>query len=154
MKGPMDVATFLHRVEHILVYKGIINGSFHPEAFGDSISGDYNRYKTNARTRNIEFHLSKEWFDETTKQLCYICGKPNTRTHQNGIDRTINMIGYTPENCQSCCSECNYMKNRFSYEEIISKCREIHTHSPVLNYTTHITKNKRFSFPKRVVRIV
>ena len=59
----------------------------------------------------------------------YICGKKNSITHRNGIDRFDNTLGYIESNCKSCCNTCNMMKNRFSYHDILDKFNKIVSHS-------------------------
>lgn len=31
----------------------------------------------------------------------------------NSIDRIYNKLGYTIDNTESCCGECNYIKNKY-----------------------------------------
>jgi hypothetical protein len=44
----------------------------------------------------------------------------------NGIDRVDNTLGYSKENCVSCCKICNYMKQVLTLEEFYSHIRRIH----------------------------
>ena len=147
MKGSLSVDTFLQRVHHILSIHGEIkDGPLFPHAFGDSKGGAYDRYHKNATFRNIPFLLSRDEFEMIVKNPCYICKKENTTTHQNGIDRKINTIGYTVENSNSCCAECNFMKRDFDYVEIMDKIRLIYIHNKDFNTTQQIhSSNKRFT---------
>ena len=52
----------------------------------------------------------------------YLCGKINTDYHQNGLDRIDSSVGYLETNVYSCCGNCNYMKNNYTYKEFIDKC--------------------------------
>jgi hypothetical protein len=64
-----------------------------------------------------------------TNEPCYLCGKPNTVIHHNGIDRVDNNNGYILDNCKSCCGDCNYMKKTFTIESFFVKMQAIyHTH--------------------------
>jgi hypothetical protein len=52
-------------------------------------------------------------FKNITSKSCYYCGKEGP----NGIDRVDNTVGYTKENCVSCCKHCNYVKGDLSLED-------------------------------------
>lgn len=85
----------------------------------------YEQYQSGAKTRNIDFNLSKEEHLEIIKQNCYYCGtEPELKQpHRgkgkyvgvpvpyNGVDRIDSNIGYEVNNCVSCCTRCNYMKS-------------------------------------------
>jgi hypothetical protein len=51
-----------------------------------------------------------------------MCGKKTTKTHQNGLDRIDSAIGYIESNVYTCCGNCNYMKNNYTYKEFMDKC--------------------------------
>ena len=83
----------------------------------------YRTYSYSAKKRNYIFDLTKDEFKEIAQQLCFYCNKPpqsrqegskNRKYHgsfmYNGIDRVVNSIGYTKNNCVSCCKTCNRMK--------------------------------------------
>lgn len=120
---------FIRRVEHILTYNKHVNGSLFPGLFGDHDGSGYIMCKRRADLKNFEFSLSKSDHDTITAKDCYICGKPNTNTHKNGIDRYDNSIGYIPDNCRSCCGECNYMKREYSYDELFDKFKLIYQYN-------------------------
>jgi hypothetical protein len=50
-----------------------------------------------------------------------MCGKETNDQHVNGIDRIDNSIGYNHDNCLPCCGTCNYIKNKFSIEDVFRK---------------------------------
>ncbi len=52
----------------------------------------------------------------------------------NGIDRKNSTLGYTMDNCVTCCGSCNIMKNKFTEEEFISKVISIYTNLNLINY--------------------
>jgi hypothetical protein len=88
-------------------------------------------YKTKSgqsKRREISFELTLEQFIELINGNCYYCNiSPNNvyRNRQdgkavisyNGIDRIDSKIGYTIENCKSCCKTCNISKGSKSEEE-------------------------------------
>ena len=82
-------------------------------------------YIHSAARRGLEFKLSKEelyWFAE---QRCEYCGYlPKNKINSNngtfvynGIDRIDNNVGYTLDNCVTCCITCNRGKHKLSNEE-------------------------------------
>lgn len=121
MKGSSGPNVFVHRGEHILTYLGIIDGNLYPLEFSEAKGLDYNSYKSRAIKKNIPFELTEEMFYSTREKCCYLCGKEESDTHKNGIDRLDNTKGYTEENARSCCCNCNYMKKNYVYDSLIEK---------------------------------
>lgn len=83
-------------------------------------------YKAGAKSRGLDFLLSKEQFTQLSSNPCHYCGinpeprKFSTSPHTfyfNGIDRKNNKMGYTIENCVSCCKMCNFQKGKYDYDE-------------------------------------
>ena len=126
MKGCLGPTIFINRIEHILTHLSIYSGRLHPEDFNNSMCISYSEYRLTAKKRNIDFHISKEYFYEKTKEPCYLCGKMTSSTHKNGLDRYDNMLEYSEINCRTCCSNCNYLKRDYEYEKIIEKCKLIY----------------------------
>jgi len=129
MKNTMSASVFVRRAEHIMTYNGFVDGRLCPELFGDYKGASYNGYKDRAIKKNMDFTTTPEEFDMIRMYDCYVCGKENTTTHRNGVDRFDNLIGYTPENCRSCCADCNYMKRNFSYHDMMDKMKLIYEHN-------------------------
>lgn len=128
MKKCLDKQTFLQRIEHILSYNKFVEGKLHPQAFRD-YNPTFISYLDKCGKRDISFDITQDEFYECTKQNCYLCGKANTLTHTNGIDRINSDIGYTKANIHTCCANCNYMKNNYTYKEFMDKCSLIYEHS-------------------------
>jgi hypothetical protein len=124
LKNKFSIDIFIKRIHHILSFIKE-KKSIYEDYFPDFISGNYNQYIISAKNRDIEFLLCENTFNSITKNHCYICGKKNSITHRNGIDRFDNDLGYIENNCKSCCNTCNMMKNRFSYEDILDKFNKI-----------------------------
>jgi len=93
----------------------------------------YSYYTRNAIKRNLEFLLSKEEFRLFTQQKCFYCGKPpamivkrdstgktNGSYLHNGIDRLDSKLGYTLNNCVSCCKICNRAKCNLDLQEYLN----------------------------------
>lgn len=130
LKGSVDNISFLQRVEHILTKNSMItNGNYYPNAFANHKKNTYSEYRNSALSRNYIFELSREQFDSLIKENCYICGKISNETHTNGIDRFNNDIGYTIENANSCCGECNFMKNDMEYDKFFEQLKKIFAYS-------------------------
>lgn len=77
----------------------------------------YYDYHSEAKRRNIEWNLDKDYIIELIKSKCHYCGISNII---NGIDRIDNEKGYIKENCVSCCKNCNRMKCNFKLIQFIS----------------------------------
>lgn len=98
----------------------------------------FGRYKYCARTRKIEFYLSKEQFRQLTQGNCHYCQKPPSQKITgrnknffiyNGIDRVDSSKPYSIDNVVSCCGDCNYCKSDFTKEKFLDLVRKIyHTH--------------------------
>lgn len=83
-------------------------------------------YKKSAIDRNHEWKLTDEEASDIFTKNCNYCNKISIiGEDMNGIDRVNNKLGYTPENCVSCCGMCNIMKKEHSVEDFIKKCTEI-----------------------------
>jgi hypothetical protein len=121
MKGSLGPNIFVHRVEHILTYLQIVQGKLYPTEFSEAKGLNYNSYKSRATKKDIPFELTEEMFYKTRVKCCYLCGKEESDTHKNGIDRLDNTKGYTEENARSCCCNCNYMKKNYVYDSLIEK---------------------------------
>jgi hypothetical protein len=106
----------------------------------------FNSYQNSAKSRNLEFTLTKEEFEKITLEDCHYCGldvsfSTNTKIHNysdlklqyHGIDRVNNNEGYIESNVVACCKTCNYMKSSHSYEDFINRIKLIYT---------NINKNK------------
>ena len=125
MKRSLSGDVFVKRIEHILTFNGEAEGKKYPELFGDHLT-NWSKYKDSALRKQLDFTITPNNFDEITKNPCYICGKEDTKTHKNGIDRYDNDVGYLSENCRPCCGECNYMKRDYSYDDMFSKFKIIY----------------------------
>lgn len=103
-----------------------------------SINLRMTNYSNNAAKFNREFTLTKEQFKALILGNCNYCGtKPASVVkargkHQqdffyNGIDRINNDLGYTPDNCASCCGTCNMMKRAMSVQDFLAHTKRICT---------------------------
>lgn len=101
----------------------------------------YCRYKAGAKARSLKFDLDKVTFRKFVISDCFYCGKPPSRKAgnnpyqetngcfvYNGIDRTMNSVGYTIENCVTCCAECNYLKGARDIDDFILHINQIVKH--------------------------
>lgn len=148
MKGSLDIYTFLERVEHIVSFNNLMENETiiirHPNSFSNSTMIKYYYYKQGALYRKLDYILSPEQFEEIIRNNCYICGKQNIPgIHQNGIDRKDNSMGYILDNCYSCCSECNYMKNVFNYNDLLDKLLLIYKYQRQTNKTYSFVVERR-----------
>ena len=86
--------------------------------------------KRSAFSRGHEWYLSDEYAKKLFVEECHYCGCEQL----NGIDRKDNSLGYTPDNCVSCCKKCNYAKHILGYTEFIDLCRKISVRHLKQNY--------------------
>lgn len=102
----------------------------------------YDQYQSSAKSRNINFNLTKKQHLEIVKQNCYYCGsEPEIKqphrgkgryvgvpVSYNGIDRIDSNVGYEIDNCVSCCTKCNYMKSDMEVSSFTEHILRISTH--------------------------
>lgn len=96
----------------------------------------YAQYRKSAKQRIIAFELTRDKFRSLIDKNCHYCGigptqhsygmvrmatkNVNGNFKYTGIDRKNNEMGYTEENCVTCCKSCNYAKHNTNYEQFIS----------------------------------
>jgi hypothetical protein len=98
----------------------------------------FHSYRYEAKDRGVSFDLTKEEFFVLTKRLCFYCGAEPSQLKQgkrdngpyvyNGVDRKDSSVGYTTDNCVSCCKRCNFMKLEMSVEDFVAACRSVVSH--------------------------
>ena len=90
-------------------------------------------YRSNARRKNLLFSLSVAMVKKLFGGVCFYCGDIPSRIQEtvgqhlvyNGIDRLDNSQGYTETNSVSCCTKCNYIKNKMSLPELLEWVRKV-----------------------------
>jgi hypothetical protein len=104
-------------------------------------------YKSNAEKKNIEYILTRETAIKLFQSNCFYCNLPPSRERSvvyetikySGIDRLDNNIGYTNNNCVSCCMECNYFKNVCGFKNFILLIRKIHKNTHFIDLDKFLT---------------
>lgn len=91
--------------------------------------GKFIQYRSKARQRGFIFTLTKEEFGLLVSQSCVYCGSKESI----GVDRIDNDLGYSIENCSTCCTMCNMMKKNFSLESFLGQCRKITVFNKLLD---------------------
>lgn len=97
----------------------------------------YSKYKTSAKTRNLEFTLSFQEFTDIVSKNCHYCNAPPSQSRKSGrmntdccvysgIDRVDNTKGYVQGNCEPSCKQCNYAKRTLSIAEFDNWIRRIY----------------------------
>lgn len=86
----------------------------------------FKEYNKNALIRDISFYLTFEQFNTLIQKPCHYCTH-FIETEANGIDRVNNSLGYTVDNCVSCCWHCNRMKSFYHPVFFVEKCRILST---------------------------
>lgn len=83
--------------------------------------------KQKAKQRGKTWTLSIEEAFKLIISKCNYCNfNPVWPTSRVGIDRVDNSIGYTPDNCISCCFTCNSAKGDKTLDEFILWIKEVH----------------------------
>lgn len=105
-------------------------------------------YLQGAKDRNIDWNLTPNQFLELVTKDCIYCGKkPQVRstrygragikttfdTPVNGIDRINSNKGYCIDNCVTCCSNCNYMKQSMDIHTFLQHVEQIYKHQQTNN---------------------
>lgn len=97
----------------------------------------YNQYKSSAKKRKLIFDLTIDDFEKLIKGNCKYCNStPNefiykagnyetTPIMRNGIDRINSDIGYSMENCVSCCTKCNRCKMDLTVNDWLDHMKKI-----------------------------
>ena len=107
---------------------GINYGRYGSATEESAIKRVYKYYKESCKRKPREFKLSPEEVTHLIRQDCYYCNSGPLSYLQNGsmflqyngIDRVDNGLGYTLDNCVTCCKQCNYAKRAQTKEEFIS----------------------------------
>jgi hypothetical protein len=100
------------------------------------------RYVNNADMRGLSWDLAREDLDRLFSGPCFYCGHPpsqkirapgkmnKNRDHflYSGIDRVDSEVGYTRENCVSCCPTCNFAKGSMDMESFKTWVRRVFAH--------------------------
>jgi hypothetical protein len=119
MKRQLSVDEFINSCFAIVSNLKILDCKYDKDLIPNRLSSDYNKTKTDAIKRNIEFNLSPDQFNYIKMFPCYLCGKKNIIQHENGIDRLDSNDVYNINNCKSCCGTCNFMKRRDTVHDFV-----------------------------------
>ena len=88
----------------------------------------YTVYQRNAKNKDRNFDLSEYDFIKMTSQPCIYCGGYSDTYNGewfNGIDRIDSSLGYSYNNCVTCCATCNRMKMDLDVDDWIGKMKQI-----------------------------
>lgn len=97
----------------------------------------YSSYERSAKSRNFSFDLEKDDFQKLIFENCFYCGSPPDKIYDayrmhnceivyySGVDRKNSDLGYSKENCVSCCWFCNRAKLNSKYEDWIAWIKKI-----------------------------
>lgn len=129
MKNSLNYYHFLQIIEHLCAYNKLDSGAnCNIDNIPNRISVTYTSYKYR--------HITTKKYDENTfitleqytiivNKPCYLCGKTNSNLHRNGIDRIDNTIGYELQNCEPCCTTCNFVKSKYDHKTVLNKTKKI-----------------------------
>jgi hypothetical protein len=105
---------------------------------GAHVNALFAHAKLSAQSRNIPWSLTTDVARHLFESDCHYCGiSPSERyTHSNlsgtykanGIDRKDSKLGYTVDNCVSCCWTCNRAKASMTYDSFITWIKLAYKH--------------------------
>jgi hypothetical protein len=101
----------------------------------------YQRYRTDALSRELSFSITIDDFKSIISQPCYLCGESET---SRGIDRWNNKIGYEVSNCRPCCGPHNMMKGTLDISKFVDLCISVADH-------VRAVESERDAFPEELV---
>jgi hypothetical protein len=123
MKKDLTFDIFLKRCYHIYEYTKSNNLLYSDIFQSRNTKLTFWELKRSAIQRKKKVNITIKEFNELiNNKKCYLCGN----TFENiGIDRIDSSINYNIDNCKSCCSSCNYLKNEFNLDDILDKITKI-----------------------------
>ena len=91
------------------------------------------KYKEHAKERKLAWRLSNKRFNVLIRGLCFFCNRPPQAVKRakggnftyNGIDRLNNKLGYSHNNCVSCCYTCNRAKANLSLKDFMGWIKDL-----------------------------
>lgn len=97
------------------------------------------QYRHGAKSRGMNFELTKEEFKKIISENCHYCNEPpkpiqslktytrcKNQINVNGIDRLNPNKGYEKSNIVTCCQTCNRMKMKMEKEDFLNKINQIY----------------------------
>ena len=90
-------------------------------------------YMIEARNKGIDWNLSRIEAMELFCNNCFYCDTESKFHKLNGIDRLLCDGCYDKNNTETCCKECNYMKNTMNPYLFVKRCIHIATHHKFIN---------------------
>lgn len=134
MKGTLAENEFIGHAVNMASYLGLgtsyIIIPVQMKEYYNGIMPSFSEYQSRAANRRLsplEFTLTKQEFYDIVRNACAMCGKVNSKTHHNGVDRMDSDIGYIPSNCQCSCFNCNQMKGVWTMTQVKEKLTLIHS---------------------------
>jgi hypothetical protein len=119
----MDIGSFIQRARKIYLDANpdseLTHYSFHNESLFYNSPGTFKDYQYSAKKKSLTFGLSKSDYNSLVSPNvnCYLCGCKGPV----GIDRIDSSIGYEIENCEPCCTTCNYMKKNETLDDFLNQ---------------------------------
>ncbi len=109
---------------------------------GSHVNILYGHCRYGAKSRKLDFQITKAEARTMFESNCYYCGAPPSVscTHTNlrgtyawnGIDRIDNTKGYFLENCVPCCTQCNFAKSNHTHSAFLDWVRRVYHHSAAI----------------------
>ena len=148
IKCTMEKELLHEKIRHIMTYMKLSSNLYlNDDVFKDSGSTLYYLHMERVEKKNLTTDFDMDYYYKLKSHNCYICGKESNESHTNGIDRIDSNFGYLKNNSLPCCSDCNYMKKNYKFNEFIYKLYQIYITNNKMTHTilsfdtiTHICK--------------
>lgn len=124
VKKCLDPGTFIERCRHVSFLHGDV-GALYPESFKANNSATYGSYAVRANEKELSFELTPEEYAALVNGGCHYCHRKTEGGHINGIDRKDNALGYSLDNCVTCCADCNHSKANMGDADFIEHCKAV-----------------------------
>ena len=132
-KNSLNSSEFITKMMHISkIFFDV--GEEDPQIWSGSTVIDFQTHKNRALRQSLEWELTEEIFDKLCSSRCHYCLKSAMDT--NGVGRFLNNIGYTKENCITCCSKCSTLRGDINYGDFLNLAWSIainNKHKNILN---------------------
>jgi hypothetical protein len=147
MKNAFSADEFLQGVRDMVAFRDLDVALCAHEPAPTALGGTAARRNAKKDKSN---HLSADDRIDLWCDLCYLCG----RAPAFGIDRLDAAKPYTPDNCRSCCTLCNFMKKDWTLSEFLGHVARIYRHTAmwVLSDTANVLST--VNGPRRPVALL
>jgi len=148
-KGTQDPATFIEQCIQRATY-----GQERTKRWRIVSASSYTTYINNSKRAGRKFELTEVDFEAFRKMPCVYCHRGVSQCNfATGLDRIDNSQGYTIDNVQPCCSDCNYARGTMTIDtfQTLNKLVAAHAIDNIYNDIT-MCLHPQMKFRKKIVK--